>query len=289
MFFAISTGEKHMRGALWVLLSLFAAGCSNFKDIGSDLGTGLGQGIKSNADTIGMNLGAGVVRGARDTLTSGETKRRLDSLLEVLGASLARLTAATRDTLFGEYTRAWLDRVKTDLIGADTRAQLGSLRDELLGARTSSFLADSVRKAVAGIRDELLGAATQSALDSLVDKTLATLSQGYRDKMQPLVRDEESFVRRNITAILWVAGGITAGIIALTTLLAVRRKRERRILDLLTYQIHQIPDQRAYDELTTRIRQKAQEEGVEPRLREILGERGILGRESWTGPPSPAR
>jgi len=107
--------------------------------------------------------------------------------------------------------------------------------------------------------------------------------------MQPLVRDEESFVRRNITAILWVAGGITAGIIALTTLLAVRRKRERRILDLLTYQIHQIPDQRAYDELTTRIRQKAQEEGVEPRLREILGERGILGRESWAGPPSPAR
>jgi hypothetical protein len=281
-----------MRGALLLLLCLFAfvvAGCVNFKDVGSDLGSGLGAGIKSDADTIGANLGAGVVRGARDTLTSDETRRRLDSLLQVLGAGLARQAAATRDTLFGNYTRAWLDSVKSDLIGSRTRAQLGSLREELLGAKTTSFLSDSLRKAVAGLRDELLGASTQSALDSLVNRTLATLSQAYREKMQPLVRDEESFVKRNINAILWVAGGITAAIIALSTLVAVKRKRERRLIDLLTCQIHEIPDQRAYDELVTRIRRKAQEEGLEPRLREILGERGILGRESWVAPASPPR
>src|SRR5512141_1379683 len=101
-----------MRGALLLLLSVFAlialvalftAGCVNFKDVGSDLGSGLGAGFKSDADTIGANLGAGVVRGARDTLTSDETRHRLDSLLQVLGAGLARQVAATRDTLFGNY------------------------------------------------------------------------------------------------------------------------------------------------------------------------------------------
>jgi hypothetical protein len=218
-----------------------------------------------------------------------ETRRGLDSLLEVLGTRLARQAAASRDTLLGAYTRDWLAGVKNDLLGSGTRLQLGSLRDELLGAKTNSFLADSLRKAVAGIRDELLGASTQSAVDSLVDRTLATLSQSYRDRMQPLVRDEESFVRRNITTILWSAGGITAGIIALSALLAVRRKRERRILDLLTYQIHEIPNQQAYDELTARIRRKAQEEGLEPRLRAMLAERGILGQGTWGGPASPAR
>ncbi len=68
----------------------------------------------------------------------------------------------------------------------------------------------------------------------------------------------------------------------------MRRKRERRILDLLTYQIHEIPDQQAYDELVTRIRRNAQEQGLEPRLREILAERGILGQENWVRPATPA-
>ena len=273
-----------MRNGLWLILSLLAAGCINFREIGSDLGGGLGQGIKSDADTIGVSLGSGVVRGARDTLTSEETRKELDTLVQNLGMALTRQAAASRDTLFGSYTRAWLDSVKSDLIGQSTKKQLGILRDELLGTRTSSFFADSLRKAAAGLRDELLGASTQSALDSIVNRTLATLSQAYRDKMQPLVRDEESFVKRNITAILWVAGGITAGIIAFAAAIAARRKKERRIIELLTYQIHEIPDQKAYDELVTRIRRKAQEDGVEPRLREMLSERGILGRDSWIAP-----
>lgn len=273
-----------MRSAVWLFLSLLAAGCINFKDIGSDLGGGLGRGIKSDADTIGANLGSGLVRGARDTLTSERTRERLDSLLQSLGSGLARQAAASRDTLFGEYTRAWLESVKTDLIGARTRSQLGGLRDELLGARTNSFLTDSLRHAVGGLRDELLGASTQTALDSLINKTLATLSQTYRDRMQPLVRDEESFLQRNITAILWVAGGIVASVIAISTILAILRKKERRLLDILMYQIHEIPDKGAYDELVTRIRRKAKEEGVEPRLRKILSERGILGPDGWVAP-----
>ena len=278
-----------MRTVAWFAFSLLLAGCAVFKNAGSDLGAGLSDGVKSNADTIGTKLGSGVVQGARDTLTSEETRKRLTALVDQVGATLARQAAASRDTLLGEYTRAWIDNLKQSLLGAQTKEQLGAIRDELLGPKTTAFLADSLRIAVAGLRNELLGATTQSALDSIISRSLTTLSQTYRDKMQPLVRGEESFVQRNITAILWTAGGLVAGILVLGAWVQAKRRKERGILDLLTYQIHEIPEQKAYDELVTRIRRKAQELGLEPRLQELLRERGILGKEAWVTPGSPGQ
>jgi hypothetical protein len=275
-----------MRPVACVAFSLLLAGCASFKDAGSGLGTGLSEGLKVNADTIGIKLGAGVVQGARDTLTSAETERRLTALVDQLGASLARQAAASRDTLLGEHTRAWIDSLKNSLLGARTKDQLGILRDELLGPQTNAFLKDSLRMAIAGLRDELLSSATQTALDSIVSRTISTLSHAYRDKMQPLLHEEEGFVKRNITAILCIAGGIVLVVVIVAALLQYRRKKERNILDLLTYQIHEIPDQKAYDELTARVRRKAQELGLEPRLRELLQKRGILGREEWAVPES---
>jgi hypothetical protein len=276
-----------VRTVAWMTFSLLLAGCAVFKDVGSELGAGLGEGVKANADTIGTKLGAGVVQGARDTLTSAETQKRLIALVEQIGATLAHQAAASRDTLLGEYTHAWVESLKESILGVETKAQLGALRDELLGPKTAAFLADSLLMAIAGLRNELLGATTQSALDSIISRSLTTLSQAYRDKMQPLLHDEESFVKRNITAILFTAGGLVVGILILATLLQARRKRERDILNLLTYQIHEIPDQKAYDELVARIRRKAQELGLEPRLQELLRERGILGKEAWAAPGSP--
>ena len=275
-----------MRTVACVAFSLLLAGCANFKDAGSELGSGLSEGVKVNADTIGIKLGSGVLQGVRDTLTSAETERRLTALIDQLGASLARQAAASRDTLFGEYTHAWIESLRNSLLGARTKGQIGLLRDELLGAQTNAFVKDSLRLAIAGMRDELLGAATRTALDSIISGTISTLSQAYRDKMQPVLHEEEGFAKRNATAILCVAGGIVLIVVIVATLLQSRRKKERKILDLLTYQIHEIPDQKAYDELTGRVRRKAQELGLEPRLRELLQQRGILGREEWVVPES---
>jgi len=275
-----------MRTATCVVFILFLSGCANFKEAGSDLGTGLSEGVKVNADTIGSRLGAGVVSGARDTLTSAETQRRLGELVDRLGESLARQATASRDTLLGEYTRAWIEGLKNSLLGAHTKDQLGLLRDELLGARTNAFLKDSLRIALAGLRNEVLSSATQAALDSIIDRTMATLSRSYRDRMQPVLHEEEGFLSRNITGILVAAGGIVAAVIVIAVLVQLKRKKERNILDLLTYQIHEIPDQKVYDELTTRIQRRAQELGLEPRLRELLKKRGILGGEEWVVPES---
>ena len=49
-------------------------------------------------------------------------------------------------------------------------------------------------------------------------------------------------------------------------------------------EIHHIPDQKTYDSLTYNIKEKAVAAGVEPSLRKVLQENGMLGkesRESW--------
>jgi hypothetical protein len=273
-----------MKIVAWTLLAVLLGGCASLRNAGNDLGSGLGEGISADADSIGIHLGAGVVLGARDTLTSAMTQKRLADMIDLLGAALARQATTTRDTLLGEYTRAWIDHLRTTLLGAQTRDDLGALRDELLGHKTTAFLQDSLRRTVAVLRSELLGTATRSALDSIINESLSTLSLAYREKMQPLLRSEESFLQRNITAILFSAGGIVAATMLVAAYLQWRKTRDRRILSLLTYQIHEIPDQKAYDELVTRIRRKAQEEGLEPGLAEMLRERGILGKDAWIHP-----
>jgi hypothetical protein len=55
----------------------------------------------------------------------------------------------------------------------------------------------------------------------------------------------------------------------------------QRVSEVLSMQIHNIPHQKNYDELVERIQQKAQENKVEPELRKILGEQGILGTQGW--------
>ncbi len=63
-----------------------------------------------------------------------------------------------------------------------------------------------------------------------------------------------------------------------------QKRKSGQLLNLVTYQIHTIKDQAAYDELTNRIQNKTQEVGFEPALRDVLRKKGILGEESWQPP-----
>lgn len=265
----------------YLLFSLILIGCIDFEQTGKNLGAGLSDGIKQNADTVGTRLGAGLVRGARDTLTSAETERRLGALVEQVGRTLAQQVAASRDSLMGEYTRVWIAQLKDELLGKRTRTQLGDLRDELLGPKTTAFLRDSLATVAAALRESLIGAKTEAAVDSIVAGAVYTLSKEYRDKMQPIVHQEEGFAQRHASALLWTAGGVIAAVLVVAGIIFVRRKKDRSLLGLLTYQIHRMPTQTTYDELVARIQSKAQEAGLEPRLKEVLQEQGILGKENW--------
>ncbi len=275
-----------MRRLHLVLVTLCIAGCVDFQQSGRNLGSGLSEGIMQNADTVGSRLGAGLVKGLRDTLTSMETRRRLADMVDDIGIAFAKQAAASRDTLLGEYTKAWLDSLKTVLIGSATRRQLGELRDELLGKQTTGFLRDSLSSVSASLRDALLGAGTQAAVDSIIASAIATLSQQYREKMQPVVHEEAGFVQRHASMLLWLAGGVVAAVLVVAGVVFMRRKKDSALLGVLTNQIHAMPGQDAYDELVSRIRARAKESGVEPRLRAILRDHGILGETSWSSATS---
>jgi len=267
---------------LTLLLLMFgAAGCIDFKETGKNLGSGLSDGIKQNADTVGARLGAGVVQGARDTLTSTETQQRLNKMLDDLGQALARQAAASRDSLLGASTKRWIEDLRSSLIGATTQEQLARLRDELLGAKTAGFLRDSLRSAASGLRDEMLGGKTQAAIDSIIASAITTLSEQYREKMQPIVHQEEGFVQKNASTLLWMAGGVIVVVLVAAGIIFMRRKKDQHLLGLLTNQIHDIPRQDAYDELVARIQRNAQNQGLEPRLQQVLRDYGLLGESSW--------
>ena len=264
--------------SMFILLS---AGCSMMQ-IGKDLGEGLGSGIQGEADTIGSS----VVRGVRDTLTSQQTRRQLDTLLADLGSALADQARRTRDTILGDATRAWVEKLRDSLMGARTREQLAAIRNELIGTATRNHLAalrtellgDSTQRLVGAMRNQLLGSDTKADIASIIDTAMVHVAMQFGTNLRPLLQQELSFVQKNATILLVILAVLACGIVGFVFM---EKRKTLKLLQTLTFQIHQIPDQNAYDELVRRIQRSAQEAGLEPQLRKILNRQGILGKEGW--------
>ncbi len=270
-----------MRIVLLSIMTLALCGCS-FTEIGKDLGGGLAEGAAAKADSIGGHLVAGAV----DTLSARETMEKLNLVIDELGEALAKQATATRDTLLGEYTRVWIGQLKQDLLGAETAVQVGALRDRLLGLRTrillgemrDEVLGDSTRGKIVILRDELLGPATRTAVQAIVDSAMVGLVRRYRQDLRPELDAQRSFFEKNATWFVLMVAGLSVGIIGFVWW---QKGRYRRLAALLTYQIHEIPDQGMYDRLTCGVQKKAQETGAEPLLRKVLTDQGLLGRAAW--------
>ena len=282
-----------------IALMLSAASCS-FTNMGRDLGSGLSEGLGPQLDSIGANLGGGLIRGVRDTLTSARTRDSLsnfiDSIITSAGLSANKSVSALRDTLMGPYTRQWLLSLEKDmtadlvlaaagisenLLGQQTLKRVAALRDTLLGRRTMSFISalrDTVlgprlREEVGLLRDDLLGQKTRDAIDSIL---VSATSQ-----LQSATHEEESFLKKNIAQILWTAGGILAGLLIVGGIVVARVRSYRKMIETVAVQIHKMPDTSAYDELTSRIQTKTQEHGIEKSFRQILEKHGLKGEGSW--------
>lgn len=301
------------RFLLLLMLAVVPLGCSfvssigsSLNDAGKNLSAGAVQGITQQdttlqrlVDSIVTTLGRSGNRQAvllRDSLLGERTREMLSAIEKDLGVNLTATTVGLRDSLLGPHTREWLlslerditsDLVKTvagmrdNLLGAETRNQLAQLRDQLLGSETAflvaalrdTLLGPQMREQLALLRDELLGPETRSRIDSMV--------LGITDELQRVTQEEEGFLKKNITEILWTAGGIIALLLVLGALLMRREKQYKDMLKLLTFQINEIHDPKAYDQLTANIQKDAQRTGLEGRLRELLTQQGLLGEEQW--------
>ena len=282
---------------LVALLSL--SGCS-FTGIGSDLGRGLTDGLAEQSDSIGAGLGSGLVRSLRDTLISDVTRDGLtsliDSVIAVAGLSANRGAVGLRDSLLSLQTRDWLLALERDLtsdlvlaaagisenlLGDRTLQRVNRLRNSLLGTETMLFVAalrdtllgPQMREQIGLLRDDLLGPETRAAVDSI----LLTAT----DRIQKVTQEEEGFLKKNITEILWTGGGILGLLLVVGGIVVARVRRYKKMLETVTVQIHDMPDQKAYDDLTHRIQKKAQESGVEKKFREFLEGQGLQGDGSW--------
>jgi len=258
-----------------VLLAGLLAGCS-FGEWGRDFGTGTIEGLGSKADS----LGARVVAGAADTLTAAGTRRRLDSLINDLGLALSRQAGNARDTLLGAYTRGLILALKDSLLGAGSRKEVAALRNELLGAGTEQQLSrlrdalvgDTTLLRAAALRNDLLGPATGAAVQALVDSAMSSLIRRYRNDLAPELQSELSFLQRNAAGLIGLVAALALAVIAFVWW---QKRKYRELVALLANSIHEIPDQKSYDDLTRSVQRRAQERGYEPLLRKTLAAQGL--------------
>lgn len=277
---------KSVSAAL-LIISIFTQSCS-FEKIGKNLGNGLG----STTDTLGQNLIAGI----RDELAKPETRLKISGLLDSLVSSLADTLnpklAGIRDNLLNHKTIIWVDSIVEALTGNQLKVNMDSIQATMVGkTKTDVFqmrnafrelleeiLSDSTKGKIGAMRDELLGAKTDSAINKIVDHAMATIAARYKTDLNPQVKGDVSFITKNAETLLLSLGGI-----AVVIVLLVWRSRRKylQMVTLLSKQINQIPDQKVYDYVTSKIKDEAISTGLEPDLRSLLNKNGMLGDDSW--------
>ncbi len=253
-------------------VAMYLYGCKSFEKAGNNLGLGLNK----NTKDLGRNLISGVQEGLTDSAFRQNLKILLDTVINEAGLATNRSLIALRDSVLSDkwfmFTRQLVEELsgphtlgnvallRKELVGDTTRrkvkllvsqalnqvlndntnAKLGMMRDELLGAKTKEELS--------ALRNELLGPRTNEAIRAIVDTAMMTVAYRMKHDVKEVVGENASFIQKYVGRLLIIVGLIAAGIIFL-----VWRNRQKylKLVTVLTNQIHAIPDQGAYNDLTS--------------------------------------
>ncbi|HEV7330878.1 MAG TPA: hypothetical protein VGN63_07565 [Flavisolibacter sp.] len=302
--------KKELLFSSFVLLTIFTQ--CNFQKIGRDTG----KGFNENTETIAKNLLSGVNKGLSDPAFQSTLNKLVDSVISTAGNSANQSVKLVLDSLLSDRIIAYTARLVEEATGQKLKGNIAAITQDLqlsvgnlLGPGTrervrllaatamNEILSDNLQQAVASIResitgeplrnnmaalrDSLLSDRTNAAVRAIVDTAMVTIAYRLKNDVNPSLQDNLSFIQRNATTLLIVLGAI-----ALVIVIVIWRLKQKyaKMTTVLTSQIYAIPDQHAYDELTSRIKEKATISGVEPSLRKMLSENGLLGkesRESW--------
>jgi len=269
--------------------------CS-FEKIGSDLG----KGVSSKTDTIGQTLIAGVMNELTSPVVRKKVSLFLDSILSNLTDTLTVKGVTMEDRLLNHKVLVWADSLVEALSGSHLRMNLDSIQAVLVGKTKrdvlqmrdgfrqllTEILSNDTKNKLGLMRDELLGPKTNIALtriidtavSHIVDSAMRKISEGFRTQINPQLTQDLSFVHRNATALLITLGAIAAVIIFLVW---QNRRKYLRMVAIIAKQIHDIPDQNIYDQVTAKIKQDSVATGVEPALRDLLAKNGLIGDTSY--------
>ncbi len=255
-----------------------------FADRSAELAAAGGEVAQAVRDTVAGDKASVLIQKLLEDagVTLNEQAQNLrDSLLDESTASRVR---ALRDDVLGSETQELMGKLREELIGKETEIAMARIRNELLGAQTRLLLrelegdvfGDAFSTHAKQLRDDLFGPATEDAINTLVREAVRTLREGYEKELLPVVRREGDFLARHAKKIVVSAGAVIGLIVLGCVWLLLRFKRQRRVLEVVTSQIHRIPQKESYDELTDRIKNAALQAGLETNLRSFLGERGML-------------
>lgn len=242
-------------------------------------GRGLADGFAQNAKSVSEQLLVGL-KGSMDTLDPDYQK--LKSKIEELG----KLTSHQVDSL-GNILEQRLEKLKNSVKDDELKRFLLDIVEESTGRlnkSTRNLLSDMIQKAIdeldaetAGEKLQImlkgaLGDSTRYKAQQLVHEALRPTVDTILNRVEKIVRKDLPFVQRQATNLLLALGIIACGIIGWVW---YQRRRYARLVSLLTYNIHKMPSQEMYDELTRRIQDQAQREELETFLRQVLKEQGL--------------
>jgi len=265
----------------FMLLIIIINGCGLFKDLGSNFGEGVIEPVGVEADTIGYDL----VKGMRESLTEEEFQQELDSMIIRLGITTNEQLRNLLDSLLGESTKYQLGELRDELIGDTTVSRLLYLRNSLLDNYLQNylnetvsrlgpqFLNDSTIQKLAEVRDTLLGARSNDLIKAIVDSMMITFAGRFKTDVNPLLRDNLSFIEKNATWLLILMGAIA---LAITAFIWNQKQKYLKMTKLLTYQISEFPEPNSKEALKNNISRNAKAVGVEDELRVLLDKTGLL-------------
>lgn len=264
------------------LFMIFLNGCSVFKSGGENLGDGLMSSVKSNVDTVGFEA----VKGFRESLTSDESRERIDQFLDSLvnnfGSNTNRQLIGIRDSLLNDYITLWL---QDELLGTRTSERLVSIRNSFFDSYLQEYLTgitsglgnnilnDSTLLRISALRDTILGNGSNRLISAIVDTAMITLASRIDSDINPLLKENLTFIEKNATWIL-----ILIGIITLVIIWFVWQKKEKylKMTKVLSYQISEVKDENMKENLKNNISKNAKTIGLEDDLRVFLDKQGLL-------------
>ncbi len=277
------------KSLLSVLALLFIiSGCASFEKVGKNLG----KGVASESEQIGANLILGIRNELTDSVTRIKIAGFLDSLITSVVDSTGKKIVKSSDSIFFHKILPWADSIVVTLLGPKVQADLAKLQYTLVGKTKEDVfemkaaleqlivfaLSDSTQGRIGMLRDELLGAKTDTAVSKIVDHAMTQIINRYNKDLNPVIKDDISFVEKNAKELLLLTGAVALGIIFFVWL---SRRKYLKLVAVLSKHINEIPDQKIFDQITSNIKKETVPGLLEPTLRKVLEKNGMLGNESW--------